>query len=105
MISKQVQVVGVLAVLNEMVAMDPEAAHALVEQRVPCNKALQGHPTIQVQVDGTKAKVGLLGVLNGLFGADEEGWGPIAACFDDDTGKLTGFGPSKAFKPSGSNKG
>ena len=28
-------------------------------------------------------KVGLLGILNGLFGADEEGWGPIVACFED----------------------
>jgi hypothetical protein len=39
-------------------------------------------------------RVGLLGILNGLFGTlpagPKEGWGPIAAVFDDQ-GQLTGF--------------
>ena len=105
MIRDQVQVAGAIALLNEMVKMDPEAAHALIEQRVSCNDTLRDHPTIQVQVDGGKAEVGLLGVLNGLLGADATGWGPIVACFDDDSGKLLRFEPSKAYKPSDSGEG
>jgi len=86
MIFDPLSVAQAIAVLNEMVRDDPLAARDLVETRVPCNATLARHGSIQVQgvkqPDGSlKTSVGLLGVLNGIFGADDKGWGPIAANF------------------------
>jgi hypothetical protein len=73
-----------IAFLNELVKLDAEALGSLVETRVPCNNALAHHATVQVNAyEGKcKYKVGLLGILNGLFGTDDKGWGGIAASFD-----------------------
>ena len=94
MIHDPLSVEKALAVLNEMVDADPVAARALVEARVPCNDELAHHATIQVQGDkqpdgSLRCSVGFLGALNGLFGTDDAGWGPIAAefavvCLNDD---------------------
>lgn len=74
----------VLAVLNSALRADPDAMKALVETRIECNEALSNHPTIQAGAYHAPGKfhVGLLGILNGLFGIDEQGWGAIAAHFD-----------------------
>ncbi|MEN6369496.1 MAG: hypothetical protein ABFD77_07355 [Thermotogota bacterium] len=85
-----VTVLDVLGLLNEAVDLDHEAVRALCEGRVPCNEDLARHPTIQVssyQSEESAAKsayrVGLIGILNGLFGIDpESGWGAIAANYD-----------------------
>ena len=80
-----------ISFLNELIALDPQAITALVESRVPCNQALADHPTVQVSATtGNGFSVGLLGVLNGLFGAREDGWGFITAVFDDN-GQITEF--------------
>lgn len=71
-----------LQVLNEMLAADCKATTNLVESRVPCNEILADHSTIQVGTDSNGFRVGLLGVLNGIFGTMEDGGGPIAAVFD-----------------------
>lgn len=64
--------------LNDMLATDPAAVEALISTRVPINDVLAKHPTIQctsvLQLAGKDLKiecVGLLGVLNGLFGTFE----------------------------------
>lgn len=72
--------------LNEMVEQDRRVMHELIEHRVSCNDSLATHPTVQVAGN----KVGLLGVLNGLIGVDQDGWGYLAADFDD-SGKLVRF--------------
>ena len=80
--SEQSQVTPQQAVhrLNEILSLDPEALAALVGNRVPCNKALAEHPTVQVHLnpDGS-FEVGLLGILNGIFGTRPDGWGWIVA--------------------------
>jgi len=96
MIKEHITVLEVIRILNEMVVSDPEAVRALIETRVSCNESLADHPSVQVQAapDGS-FQVGLLGVLNGLFGTDDEGWGPIAACFAvvcPEHGKIEGKG-------------
>jgi hypothetical protein len=69
---------------------------ALIAQRVPCNSALADHPTAQVAEHEGQVKIGLLGVLNALFGTLDDkagkyaGWGIIAAEYDDD-GMLVKF--------------
>jgi hypothetical protein len=76
--------------LNEILRLDPEAVHSLLETRVPCNTALADHPTVQVHAQNGTHTVGLLGVLNGFVGTDLDGWGFVCACYDNE-GKLLEF--------------
>jgi hypothetical protein len=79
-------------VLNRALLADHDAVLELVNARVPCNLSLAKDPTIQVAADGDAGpyRVGLLGIVNGIFGIDGDGWGPITAQFDD-SGKLEEF--------------
>jgi len=86
---ESITVEDVLDVLNRAVEKDPGAMSALVEQRIPCNRALADDPTIQVAAKDDDFKVGFLGVLNGCFGVDDDGWGPIMMRLED--GKVLGF--------------
>lgn len=70
--------------LNELLEIDRVAVHALVSTRMPCNEEMARHPTVQVAVQNGGFYVGPLGVLNGLFGSDEDFWGPIQMVFEDD---------------------
>jgi len=72
--------------LNSLLRIDRAAVSQLVGHRVPCNDRMANHPSVQVQADpgGKNPSVGFLGVLNGMFGIDEEGWGQIAMEIADD---------------------
>jgi len=80
MIKETISVDEAISFLNELVRIDPTMLRSLILNRVPCSAAMAEHPTVQVSLgaDGT-FEIGLLGVLNGLFGADDKGWGAIAA--------------------------
>lgn len=73
-----------IAVLNEMLDADVAATAALLANRVPCNSTLSDHPGIQVQSQHGAYFVGLMGVINGLFGTYSDGWGPINYVFEED---------------------
>lgn len=84
---------AIVALMNELLEMDPVAVSALCHVRVPCNETLAAHPKVQVALlrdpaeaagDDDEYSVGLIGVLNGLGGADYLGRGAVAAYFDDD---------------------
>ena len=91
-LNESVTIDDTIKFLNDLLAIDPDAIGKLVETRVGCNAALAGHPTVQVSGDlSGQDCVGLLGVLNGLFGVDFKFRGPITAEFDDVSGKLTRF--------------
>jgi len=96
MIKDQIGLQEVIAFLNHMLEIDPQATRDLIETRVPCNAEMADHPTIQVQAyPGEAFQLGVLGLINGIFGVDEEGWGPIAACFEvicPEHGKIEGPG-------------
>lgn len=95
MIHEQRAIQETIAFLNELLVIDEPALRAICFQRVPCNRDLAEHPTVQVntrQEDGSLG-VGLLGVLNGLFGADAAGWGPITAVVEAD-GRISSFKPT-----------
>lgn len=79
----------VVEVLNRILEADHAAVSALATNRVPCNGELAADPTVQVWARRSGFHVGLLGVLNGLFGVDEEGWGSIAA--DVENGEIVRF--------------
>jgi len=95
---KKALAVDVIAYLNELVAADPEAMHTLVESRVVVNEDLTNHPTAQViPTPSGHYELGLLGVVNGIVGIREDGWGYIVGCFDDDTGRLLSFDLTEKF--------
>lgn len=76
--------------MNDALTYDREAVMNLVEKRVTCNEKMADHPSIQVvgkYMSNTKEylfQVGLLGILNGIAGVRTNGWGYIAAEYDDD---------------------
>lgn len=90
MIKESVTIDEVIEIMNEAVARDRKAINALVNQRIECNTYLADHPTIQVRAGkaingGAIYSVGLLGILNGLFGCDDiSKYGAIAAVLDKD---------------------
>ena len=78
--AKPVTVQEVMALLNETLKLDREAIGFLVEHRVPCNNDLADHPTIEVGcTENGDPLVAMLGIINGLFGIDEDAHGPIIA--------------------------
>lgn len=70
--------------LNELLKIDRETVQKLIKNRIICNKDLAYHSTVQVQRNGNNYVVGLLGILNGLFGTDDAGYGAIASLENSD---------------------
>lgn len=97
---KTLTVAEVVHVLNQLLEINRASITRLINYREPCNEALANHPTVQVHTTefedgalkgGKVYSVGLLGILNGLFGVDDSGSGFIAGEFDDETGDLLGL--------------
>lgn len=80
MIKESITPQEVVEFLNSLLEIDGKAMSDLFSSRVPCNEGLRDHPTVQVAVyDPPVPRVGILGVLNGLFGTfDSSDWGCIA---------------------------
>lgn len=79
MLKKSITVHNVIDLLNELSENDMEMMSCLIDARVECNQKTIDHPTVQVTKEDT---VGLLGILNGLFGVGSNGRGPIG-CYVD----------------------
>lgn len=81
----------IVRLLNSAYKADPEAVHALLVNRVPCNKELSDHPYIQVHrsqtLDDNAYNVGLLGIINGILSFRDRPF--IQAKWED--GKFIGF--------------
>lgn len=95
-----------VVVLNRALEEDPEAMAMLMGLRVPCNDALADDETIQVKgikndEGGFDPFIGLIGMINGIFGIQEDGRGYLAMFYGAD-GTLTHFGltpPRDGFTP------
>ena len=83
-----------IELLNSCLTLDRGAVTRLVDCRVQCNERLADHPTVQVGSSKSGYVVGLLGIINGLFGVDEKGWGGICAVVADD-GLIEKFVPTE----------
>ncbi|MFA5999897.1 MAG: hypothetical protein WC783_02875 [Candidatus Paceibacterota bacterium] len=81
---KEITPARIIDFINELIALDREAISGLFTHRLSCNEALANHPTVQVQQEGegNNYSVSLIGILNGLIGADDNQIGYIAANFD-----------------------
>lgn len=84
MIRETITVDRALEVLNRALKADPEAIRELILHKIECNDELADDPEIQIglyDMGGPTTTVGILGLLNGLFG-EQEGWGALCAVFD-----------------------
>ena len=72
-----------VVVLNRILEADRTAVSELVRTRIRCNEKLADDPTVQVGKFSDVYQVGLLGVVNGLFGVDAKSWGAIAAVVEN----------------------
>ena len=81
--SEPVTVQAAIDLLNEASQLDPLAMRSLVEYHVPCDYTLADHPTVQVDcTENGDPIVGMLGIINGLFGVDENAQGKITGVWD-----------------------
>jgi hypothetical protein len=98
MLKKNITPKNVCDLLNEMLELDYSCTEKLIEHRVPCNGKIADHASIQVQQFKTdnSPKVGLIGVLNGMFGVRKDGMGAI--CYEIDFGKIVRFKPTPEKK-------
>lgn len=78
-----------LQVLNEALALDAEAITGLVNLRVECNPGLAAHQTIQVGAYDGIAKIGVLGLINGVIGDSPTGVIGAKGRIDSNTGLFT----------------
>jgi hypothetical protein len=93
MIKETITIQDVCDLLNELLKKDPFCINSLIFQRVFCNKAIANHPTVQVDQCGNQPRVGLIGIINGLFGIREDGMGALCAEVNND-GELIVFKPT-----------
>ena len=90
MIKNNVSIEETVNFLNELLEYDAYAISALFSTRIMCNRYLADHESVQVRQLGDNVfQVGMIGIINGLFGIDQNGWGHIAA--DYDNGKIIKF--------------
>lgn len=93
-LKKLVTAEDVFELLNELLEIDRDFIQELVSARINCNKAMADHPTVQVLDTGSGGyKTGIIGILNGLFGIREDGFGAICVYLDEN-GNIERFGPS-----------
>lgn len=93
MIKHNINIYEVVEFLNELLVIDKKAINNLFSTRFECNEKLAAHPTVQAGYNKeiNYSDVGILGILNGLFGANENGWGAIAMIIDGDQNNITSF--------------
>ncbi len=83
MVKNEITIQETVDFLNSLLVIDRQAITALFSMRMACNTDLADHKTVQVGVEGSYAQVGMIGILNGLFGTDQYGWGHISADYDN----------------------
>lgn len=77
---RRIAVEEAVKVLNRINEADPSVMPTLIRMRVPCNEAVRDDETVQVgSSNGVDYEVGILGLINGIFGIDENHYGFIYA--------------------------
>jgi len=94
MLKESVTPQEVCDLLNSLLKTDREFITNIMKTHIPCNKKVAEHPTVQVR--GYKDypdsyTCDILGILNGLFGIQEDGMGAICYLMDDASEKITEF--------------
>lgn len=93
MLKQQITPREVVDFLNELLEIDRIGVSNLFNNRVPVNNDLAGHPTLQVRGNSDDpASMATLGLINGLFGVDKDGWGCIYRSLEGDSDIIIEFG-------------
>lgn len=98
-----VQPQDVCDLLNELLKLDYDCIENLIDNGVLCNNKIANHPTVQVKDievydKQTISTLGIIGVINGLFGVDDNNTGAICYEIDDKTGMITCFKLTENYK-------
>jgi hypothetical protein len=97
--AKSVKPQDAIALLNEASKLDRVSIRKLVGYRVFCNFDLADHPTISVDTtESGDPLIGMLGIINGLFGVDDEACGPVIASIPEDSAAPVLFSLNSNFK-------
>ena len=89
-IKNEITIGKVVDFLNELLEIDPTTINSLFSMRFPCNKKIRFHETVQVgMLNKTVPIVGMIGILNGMFGADSDGYGKIGINYKES--EISGF--------------
>ena len=84
--------------LNELLKVDRKGISDFFDTKTVVNNDLAGHPTVQVRghtntdPNDNVYTVAPLGVLNGMFGTDEDGWGCIYREVEENRSTIVEFG-------------
>ena len=80
----QVNIQEVIEYLNALLIVDRLAIETFFNIRVLCNDKMAKHPTVQVGKLANRHVFGIIGILNGLFGVNEKGWGCFGVDLNED---------------------
>jgi len=83
MIKESVTPQEVVDFLNELLKVDRLAINAIFNSRVYCNKEMAKHPSVQVGRYEEVCQVGIVGILNGLFGTYDNDYGCISVYIEN----------------------
>ena len=75
--------------LNDVLERDPKSITKLINMRIDCNEQLASHPTVQVHKFDDVYRVGVLGLLNGVFGGGPSGDIGAKGKINPNTGEFT----------------
>ncbi|MFJ7954629.1 hypothetical protein ACIQZG_24335 [Lysinibacillus sp. NPDC096418] len=86
-----VSIDDVIKVLNDALNHDRVVIQNVIESRVPCSDSFIEHPSIQVGHNHEgHVEIGIIGIINSLFGTDDNGYGPGGTEYDGG-GQLCSF--------------
>lgn len=83
MIKESVTIDEMVTFLNEFLSLDPQATSEFLNRRILVNDLVVNHPTIQCRVKDNQGSINLIGLLNGLFGIDEKGYGALCYVIEE----------------------
>lgn len=92
MIKQSITAEDMCDIINELIHLDLKCANKLFSTRVSCNRDIAKHEAIQVNLDDNlNPTVGIIGLLNGMFGAKKDGSGIIVLAVDTDNIPIRAF--------------
>ena len=83
MLKESITIKEVIDFLNDALHTDSKAVTELFFDRKKCNAGMANHKTIQCGMIRGESYVGVLGLLNGMFGIDENGYGTIMMMIEE----------------------
>lgn len=78
-----VSVKDVVTRLNLLLKKDPDTVQRLVEKKVRASPELVQAPDMPILDGRGTPKLGVVDLLNAIFGVDLKGYGPVMPCYNE----------------------